>query len=277
MMETVIDFYGLLLSEHKDTERLLQQLDAKLASQADLAQVKALFDEIILELDRHFACEEHALFPVLSQYRTMILLEVEHDNLLDLRESALRELEKSLEQQQATPALHPSMKQFAEVLRAHMVEEESGIFPQADALLEPEEKAMVKRKLEEMARWVRQPEVGEVLLERPNPTFNITKTNVLKPSDKPIVYKKLFGEEHASVHHLYLQPGEELSYHWASEHQCMIVLAGEVVFKTPHEEFPLEPGTQINIDPRYRFALRALSYAHLMVFKVWPRPHFVRV
>lgn len=268
-------FYRQFLSEHQEAKELLQQIGSLIASSdSNREQLKVLFDRLSREMDRHFFYEEKALFPVLNLYRTMVLMEVEHDNLLDARDGVKRELEKTNPEAGTNSPLAEKWHHFSEALQSHILEEERGIFPLAETALEPEEQALVKRKLAEAVHLA---ESNPILLERPVPHFDIRQTELLKRSERPIVYKKLFEAEHASLHHLVLKAGESLSPHWAPEHQCLLVLAGEVCFiGSEGEEQRLQPGAQIILEPRYRFSLRALTEAHLLVFKIWPHPHFLR-
>jgi hypothetical protein len=64
--------------------------------------------------------------------------------------------------------------------------------------------------------------------------------------------------------------------HWAGQHQCMLVLSGEVAFETPEAIHMLKPGDMLKADSRLIFALSAVADSHLLSFKVWPHPHYTK-
>src|SRR5690348_12779816 len=120
MVEAVTTFYELLLADHRRTEALLTQLAHCLQTGESLEAIQALFKTLSDELDCHFACEEHGLFPVLSLYKTMILMEVEHDDLLRSREGFQQCLLASLEAQSYASDLLSTFQTFQEMLQRHI-------------------------------------------------------------------------------------------------------------------------------------------------------------
>lgn len=274
MTSHVSCFYELLLADHRRTERLLVELSGLIQAGQDWPSIQAAASTLIQELAIHFACEEYGLFPVLSLYKTMVLMEAEHDALLAAQARFSEALEKSLAQQDASPDLAEAFLQWAEQLRAHIYEEEHGVFPMAQTLLEPEEKALVQRKLHETLEQVRTQ--GEAILKRPTPTCRFSHPPLFMAPQKPLAYDNLFEADHASLHHIRMKAGQRFKRHWGPEHQCLLVLSGCVDWVGDAETRRLEPGDQVIMEPRFPYALAAQTDCHLLVFKVWPRPHFLR-
>jgi hemerythrin-like domain-containing protein/quercetin dioxygenase-like cupin family protein len=265
-------FSTSLLEEHDHTQKTLETLDHLIQAQEDYQTSYTLFKQLALDLKLHFACEENALFPVLNLYRSMILLEVEHDNLLN----SMALLEQAFQGSQVE--LQKAFGAFQDQLLAHIHEENNGIFPFAESVLEPEEKALIHRKFKALQEKLRtNPALAQKLLERPHPHYSSGHIPLGGTLEKPIRYQKLFEADHASMHLIALQSGKSLKQHWAPEHQCFVVLSGSVLFKTLEAEQVFSEGDQIVLEPRLKFSLSAKTDSRLLLMKVWPHPHFIRV
>lgn len=269
-------FCDLLLRDHRDTEHQLEKLEALITVGGRWQEANALLDDITLGLKRHFACEEYGLFPVLSLYRPMILMEVEHDDLYSLLQALSHELGVSAVDQQDSSNLRATFTHLNERIRAHILEEERGIIPKAQAVLEPEEKALVQRKLAEVWNKVKDAGPGDPLLDRPEPESTVWHTAIFESKPQPIHYQTLFEKEHCRVQHIEMKAGQALSRHWAPEFQHILVVKGQVMFVSEQGNHLLKPGSQVTLEPRFYFSLQAETDCHMIAVKVWPRPHFLR-
>lgn len=305
MMSTCVDF---LIAEHRETERQLAALEGLLVEAIShsgelgpwrdvIEQASLLYQGLARDLYRHFVLEEQALFALISPYRTMMLMEVEHDDLLALQRAFGDGLQASLTADRLEPALLGLFQAWQARLKGHILEEERGIFPLAESVLEPEEQLRSQRLL----KALRLEPLGvddeplPVEIHRVPPTFQVRETAMFEAPAKPMRYDTLYEREHSSVQHLSLQAGMRQKLHWVGPHQCLILLSGEVALETelqsgspeskgPHAQSPestkdvqcLKPGMAVSLDSRLYFALHALSDAHLLVFKVWPHPHYTK-
>lgn len=288
------DCCELLIAEHRRAEELVGRLGALLqAAQAegvltlgDLPQIQTLYEELETDLHRHYALEEKALFPVVSQYRTMMLMEVEHEDLLKLQSTFAEQLWRvaSLLEEDALPAdseafnrLIQQFEAYKTRLLAHMVEEERGIFPLANERLEPEEKLKVLRLTNELIE-ARNSAAYDLL--RPIPAFILKKANLTESSQRPMDYQTLFEREHSSVQTLRLHAGQKQAFHWAGQIQVYVVLMGTLRFEAETETGKtgqsLGVGDTLTVDSRLLFSLSATTEALLLVFKVWPHPHYTK-
>jgi hemerythrin-like domain-containing protein len=270
----------LLITEHRQTEVLLAALETKVnqagANGLDAAGWYSLEDDYALlakDLNRHFLVEELAVFDLLSQYRSMMLMTVEHDDLLTLQHTFALELSQSVQGQKHTNSLLLAFNAFKTRLLAHIIEEERGIFPLANAKLEPEEQQKALRIYQALHRTE---DSSLPKLPRAVPGYEIRPSNLFESVEKPLGYESLYEREHASVQHLQIQAGMKQAFHWVGQHQCMVLISGEVALELANEVIPLIPGQTISIDSRLYYALRASTDAHLLVFKVWPHPHYVK-
>lgn len=267
-----MDCIAQLLTQHRETESHLLRLSA-LVEAAQWQGALACFQSLKRELLRHYALEEQALFALLSQYRTMMLMEVEHDDLLLLQTQFEEALNLSAEKNDRHPELIERLIRFEKRLGEHIVEEERGIFPLAGQWLTPEERLRADHVFQNMQESFTQ---QEPLLLRPQPAFEIAATDLCSPLDRPIAYQTVFEREHASIQHLWLAAGQKLSPHWAGQHQCLIVISGQVLFETASGTETLHPGMRAIADSRLYVSLQAETDSHLLIFKVWPHPHYTK-
>lgn len=268
-----MDWHALLTTGHRETERLLERLKTLLEAD-DWDAANSTYQQLAADLLQHYALEEQALFPVLSQYRSMILLTVEHDDLLALQQAFADELTASVANRAPSPLLFESLQAFQEQLAGHILEEDGQIIPLAEEVLEPEEKLKVKRLFSELSAAF---ETRQATLFRPQPGFSVSRTYIGQPPDKPVAYQTLYDREHTSIQHIQLRQGQSLARHWAAQHQYLLVLSGAVEFRMDGQACTLEPGMAVTIDSRLPFSLAALSDSHLLSFKAWPHPHFTKL
>ncbi len=267
----------LLIAEHRETERQLEHLEALLSNPGDWNHLQEVYIALEQDLKQHFALEEQALFLMLSPYRSMMLMEVEHDDLLTLQNAFEQTLVESVQQQSPAFRLHSNFQDFAARLRGHMREEEDGVFPLAEVVLEVEEKQRVLRGFNELqARFKNE----AAALVRPTPGFKIQTTDIFTPLESTLAYQALYEREHSLVQHLWLKAGQSLAKHWSAQHQCLLVLSGEVFFETDTEtntqRILLTAGEQASIDSRLYFSLASQTDCHLLLYKTWPHPHYTK-
>ncbi len=262
----------LLIRDHRETEALLQQIQIQIETGQDWAALQRLAQQLKDDLARHYACEEFALFPVLSQYRTMMLMEVEHDKLLSTEEDFYQAL-KSDPLDRAMVAQR--FQQFEAQLKAHILEEEQGVFPYADRVLEPEESQMVGRKLAEVDTAIRCGRLAGTL-HRPEPQWVFKAESLFETPKDRIRFNKCFEQDLTSLHHIVLPQGQRLKEHMSGQHQCLIVLEGAVQILNERSQLSLKAGQQVDIEPRLYISMEALEDSHLLLLKVWPKPHFLR-
>ncbi len=267
---------ALLYQAHRVTEGLMTQMDSALVDPIEPTQVKTLASTLALDLARHFYCEEHGLFPVLSLYRTMVLMHVEHEGLVDTQDAFLKAV--SSEPFPALETLYPLWVAWRDRLKAHILEEEQGVFSLAQSVLEPEEKALVARKLQELTVYTQALEDLSVLLSASKtPEYRLQDKALWETATRPVVYEPLFQQDYAGLYHIYLAAGKALKPHWTAEAQCFIVVSGQVLFESPTHQETLMPGMVLEVEPRLKLSFQAVKDSHLIAMKLWPKPHFIRM
>lgn len=255
-----------LYTDHETTRILLKQLQEGVQQENSITQLMQTLNMFKQTLAHHYACEQLGLFPVLNLYRPMVLLEVEHDDLTQAQE----QFEIAL-QQKNWSVIQTTFNLFADSLNGHMLEEERGVFPLADTLLEPEERQLVERKISEISALTSLP-----TLNTPEPIYQKKHYwQEFEPS-KPIRFQTLFDTEQTQVQQIQLTAGEELKRHWSPQHQCLLLLSGELLFITDQQTERLTAGAQISLSPHLWFSLQAIQSSELFIIKVWPKPYFLR-
>lgn len=263
----------LLVDDHLEHLRLLDRLTRLLEGPMDWEALAGTASKLQQALLAHFVLEEQCLFPVLNPYRSMMLMEVEHDDLLALQKAFMAAVTLSLRQRQAVPNLVETFSALKERLLAHMREEEEGVFRLAETKLEPEEKDKVARLYAEHQAAMAQ---GEPKLFRPKPGYKFQQVDLFGPGGRAIAYQTLYEREQAIVQHVRLKAGQALTRHWHAQHVLLVMLSGQAEFSTEEETRSLEPGGVLEIDSRLPFALQALTNTTLLLFKVWPHPHYTK-
>lgn len=273
------------MDDHRETERRLTQL-ANCLNQTDWAlRLPEQVAQLEAQLASHYVLEEQALLTMLHPYRTMMLLEAEHDDLLirqrDFTDTARQEAQpdESEGPQQHPPSerLRTRFDAFQSQLRAHLYQEDHRIFPWAESVLSPEEKQTVLRRRAELE----QAQHGDhpPRLIRPVPQWAVRATHLMAtdtPSARPLQYETLYEREHSRVQHIRLRAGHGMNRHWSGQHQCIVVISGQVRLQCDDGEALLSPGDEAILDSRLYFSLHALSDTHLLSFQVWPHPHYTK-
>jgi hemerythrin-like domain-containing protein len=279
------DCCELLIAEHRRAEALLGDLDALLRqmvasgnlTRPELPEIQGAYAVLAQALHRHYALEEKALFPMLSQYRTMMLMEVEHEDLLSLQDDFAKHLGRITQGEPEylaeSPLLLSRFEAYKKRLFAHIVEEERGIFPLANQCLEPEEKLKVLRLTQALVE-ADDPRLYDLV--RKTPSFILQKAKPPEPSYKPMDYQTLFEQDHNLVQTLRLQAGQKQARHWAGQTQFILVLSGELAFESDGVVHNLGAGDTLTLDSRLLFSLAAVTEVLLLLFKVWPHPHYAK-
>ena len=270
----------LLTAEHRLTEELLASLEARLMDAVAATtfslqawqSVEALYQTLADDLYRHFATEEQALFSLLSQYRSMMLMEVEYYDLLALQTRCCEAVRQSIAAEQPQASALPAFRAWKERLLGHILEEERGVFPLAASMLDADEQ---QKSLQVYQRLKAE---DALILIRPVPGFQVQKSTLFAEDlpVRPMRYETLYDREHVSLQHVFLDAGTKQALHWAGQQQCMILISGRLRLHTAGEVREIEPGDVMTGDSRMYFALEALEASHVLMYKAWPHPHYTK-
>lgn len=259
-----------LTQEHRYMETLLEQLEGLLPQLQDnshdgRSSVTTLLSHIEGEMNTHFACEEKALFPAVTPYHPMVLMEVEHEELIALRDSVLALLKKSDCDDTDLAQIKTLAQQFMMDMRDHIAREDAGIFPACETSLSEDEKSDViagMAKIRADAATAPTPSIS-----RPDKQTVRVQLDLESPLQRAVFSERLLNQTHLEVKHLSIQAGQAISTHWSPKSIVLTCLAGEGTFSVDGEETPLKPGLCVTLSPQMEHSVQAKTDCHfLLVF-----------
>lgn len=144
-----------LIQEHQLMELLLAELKQRLAEVASLTleaveAVQAIMAQIMSEMNIHFACEEQVLFPAVSPYHPMGLMEAEHEALIELRQEFLGLLGQTFVDIQNAAQLQALGSRFISEMLDHIGREDASVFPACEQALSDDQKQEVIRGMAQL-------------------------------------------------------------------------------------------------------------------------------
>ncbi len=260
-----------LIREHRATEVKLDSLEA-LLNGVDVnvtlppdtaAAIQEILAILHAELNTHFACEEQALFPAAEKYHPMVLMEVEHEQLLELRTQMEDLFAQAVQAVEAVAPLRETGLQFIEELRNHIVREDAGIFPTCERSLNDLEKAEVIAGMDRI-RAAAQVTPTPTIQREPR-HFKTFQFQDGANYDRAVMVSQLGEEGPMKIKQMTIQAGESLPDHWSPKAVMVYCVSGSGVFKANHQEQPLMPGTGILITPQLNHAIEARTTCQLLL------------
>jgi hemerythrin-like domain-containing protein/quercetin dioxygenase-like cupin family protein len=237
-------------------QQALSEIYHRQCAQA-LETAKKTLDQLTLELNTHFACEEQALFPTLSKYHPMMLMEAEHDEILSLRLGLEEALATYTFSEDCTKVLYQLGNNFSEALRNHIAREDNGIFPMAEKELSAFEKEQIwtdMKTIRDRAENIPTPEVV-----RPELNFQSFTMKPVQPLSKDIDVQLLLEKENLQIKVLEIKAGSAMLTHWSPKQIILILCSGEAQWNASGTSLPLKLGDGLLVDPRLSHSLEAHS------------------
>jgi hemerythrin-like domain-containing protein/quercetin dioxygenase-like cupin family protein len=259
-----------LTEEHRQVEVLLKSLESyleQIGPECALSweirlHIQELLQKIAREVDIHFVCEEQGLFPYLSQYHPMVLMEVEHEDLLKLRQELIEAFYESGLNPERIPAFIALSLQFIHELRDHIGREDYGIFPLAERDLQEREKEHVMKKMETLRQHTSQG--ASISIVRAPKTYQLYKLNLEEPMVQPVQNKTALAAMDTVIKQVSLQKGARLDPHWSPHRVAVTCLSGLAKIEMNDHEEILHPGEGLMMAPRLLHGIKALEDTRLM-------------
>lgn len=258
-----------LIREHREMEKLLETFGQTLAglnpeaTNNNLTPVRDAMAEITPEMNTHFACEEQVLFRIVSPYHPMVLMEVEHEELMAMREGILELLDLDTPNAEQIAQLQEIGHRFINEMYDHIGREDVGIFPTCERALSDDEKRDVIEGMDEIRRQARVE--ATPVTERAEKTFEYHPLDLTSPPQRALMSQRLFENNGSEAKHITIRGGEALSSHWTPKQGVLICLQGEGVFTANEQEKPLVPGTVITMSPQLLHGVTAKTNCHLLL------------
>jgi hemerythrin-like domain-containing protein len=145
-----------LLTDHRRMRDLINELKPPLReicrrqASGQLKQVRETTQQLVQLMNIHAACEDNAIFPILSRHHPLPALEGEHDEILLKRAIVYSGILNYTFPEDCSDKLYNQAMEFLSLFERHMAKEERTIFPLIDESLSPEEKFLVLNRMEEI-------------------------------------------------------------------------------------------------------------------------------
>ncbi len=255
-----------LIQDHRHMEQLLANLENALAEPDPdrlVEKAKRVMGEVESEINTHFACEEQVLFPAVAPYHPMVLMEVEHDELIALKDSLLASLQTDKPTSETLNTVKDVGQRFIQEMLDHMGRENSGIFPTCEQALSDTEKEEVIAGIEAIRSQALKTPTPSIT--RPDRTFQYYSLNLSDDPQRKIMAHRIFDDAIQESKHIVIQAGEALAEHWAPKRALLICLQGEAVFSANEQSQPMTPGTIIAMTPQLRHAIQAKTRCDILL------------
>ncbi len=259
-----------LIREHREMEKMLEAfgqtlagLNPDAAANNNLASVRAAMAEITPEMNTHFACEEQVLFRIVSPYHPMVLMEVEHEELMAMREGILELLDLDALNAEQITQLQEIGNRFISEMYDHIGREDVGIFPTCERALSDDEKRDVIDGMDEIRRQAKTEATPTPV--PPEKTFEYHALDLTSAPQRAIMSQRLFENNGTEAKHITIRGGDALASHWSPKEGILICLQGEGVFTANEQEKPLTPGTVITMSPQLLHGITAKADCHLLL------------
>ena len=282
MHTQTLDCCEPLRADHRRTEQDLAALTTqfetlKTGPEPTITQqqaVRASITALLEDLRAHFLREEYALFPMIHPIRSMILLEVEHDDLMQ----AMTTLDAACQPGLPFEAIQQPFETLATSVRAHILEEERGVFPRSLEWLGPTEHQTVLQRMSALQAEQEQAQGWMRCFDRRRPTMQVDSGSRLQPFERPIAFSSCFESGTTDVQHQWFATGQQTAWHWTPQDQWLLVLAGQVQLDAQTQpastQAMLQAGQSATIGSRTLYRVIAQTDAHLLSVRVWPWPHY---
>lgn len=257
-----------LIREHRQMEALLDKLDGLLASlnpevQDSIESLRALMYRIGAEINTHFACEEKVLFPGVSPYHSMVLMEVEHEALIALRDSLLELLRKDWFTVVDADQMREIGSRFISEMLDHIGREDVGIFPTCERSLSDDEKQDIMEEMDRIRD--RAASTPTPTITRPGRSFDVLKMDLDCQAQRPVFSERLLDDNGLEIKHLIVKGGESLPSHWSPKQMTLVCLKGSGVFTANNQETELKAGVAVVMTPQLLHGVQANTDCHLLL------------
>jgi hemerythrin-like domain-containing protein/quercetin dioxygenase-like cupin family protein len=257
-----------LIREHRQMEALLAEFKTALVrldgnEPERVAAFQTLLGRIETEMNTHFACEEEALFPAVSPYHPMVLMEAEHEELIGLRDELLERTPRLIATGEGLPEIQATGNRLIQELLDHIVREDGGIFPACERALSEAEKQGVVSGMNQIRQAARLTPTHSI--QRPERVSHTFRADLSKPLERSLFSAKLFEQPHLEIKHLTIRAGESLPAHWSPKTLVLVCMQGQGTARVGAEAVALEPGVGLVMSPRLQHTVQAQTDCHLLL------------
>ncbi len=250
-----------LIAEHRQVEGLLDALQSAIAQQ-DISAAQDVMKQLVLETNTHFACEERVLFPAVSAYHSMVLMEVEHELIIDLRNELSQALDCPILSWETAREIG---QRFIQELLDHIAREDHGIFPICEKSLSDVEKSEVIAGMDALRAEAEHSPIPAI--QRPPKSFQVMQADIEAHPPRPIFMSRLSDERTpCEIKQLVILAGQALSPYWSPQAITIVCLKGMGHFEAQDQQQAFRPGTVITLTPQLTHTLSATADSYFLLF-----------
>jgi hemerythrin-like domain-containing protein len=259
-----------LVSDHHD---MIQLMDRLLLSLQDICQqqasqslneARALAEELVQRMNVHAACEDQVIFPALSKYHPIPILEIEHEEVLLQRAAVVTGILNYTFPEDCNEKLLNQAAAFVDLVKRHFAKEEKAVFPLLERSLSSSEKHQVMARMEDILAKSR-----VIPIESSGPISKIY-LQFRFPMDEPVTHHlhtdALLETPNFQLKGWELQAGASLATHWTPMKAMILLVAGKAQWIGPDSTVELSAGDGIYMDAKLSHSLKAHTDCRFLLF-----------
>lgn len=250
-----------LVADHNDMTQLMDQLIRCLeeicqhqASQS-LSEARAVAEELVQRMNVHAACEDQVIFPALSKYHPIPMLEIEHEEVLLQRAAVVTGILNYTFPEDCNEKLLTQANAFVDLVKRHFAKEEKAVFPLLEKSLTPSEKHQVMARMEDILAKSR-----VMPIESSEPSSR-RYLQFHFPIEQPVTHQlhteSLLETPNVQLKVWELQAGTALATHWTPMKAVILLYAGKAQWMGPDATVELSAGDGIYMDAKLAHSLKA--------------------
>lgn len=220
-----------------------------------LSEARALAEELVQRMNVHAACEDQIIFPALSKYHPIPILEIEHEEVLLQRAALVTGILNYTFPEDCNEKLLNQAVDFVDLVKRHFAKEEKVVFPLLEDSLSPMEKHQVIARMDDIVAKSRV--IPVELSSHPSRMY----VQFHFPMDEPVAHHlhtdSLLETPNFQLKVWELQAGTALATHWTPMKAVILLYAGKAQWIGPDSTVELSAGVGIYMDAKLAHSLKA--------------------
>lgn len=220
-----------------------------------LSEARAVAEELVQRMNVHAACEDQVIFPALSKYHPIPVLEIEHEEVLLQRAAVVTGILNYTFPEDCNEKLLNQAVAFVDLVKRHFAKEEKAVFPLLEKSLTPSEKHQVIARMDDILAKSR-----VIPIESSEPLSRLY-VQFHFPVDEPVTHQlhtdSLLETPNFQLKGWELQAGTSLATHWTPMKAMILLYAGKAQWTGPDSTVELSAGDGIYMDAKLAHSLKA--------------------
>ncbi len=222
-----------------------------------LSEARALAEELVQRMNVHAACEDQVIFPALSKYHPIPILEIEHEEVLLQRAALVTGILNYTFPEDCNEKLLKQAVDFVDLVKRHFAKEEKVVFPLLEDSLSSAEKHQVIARMDDIVAKSRVIPVESP--SRPPRQFIPFHFPIDTPVEQQLSTEPLLDTPNFQLKVWELQAGTSLATHWTPMKAVILLYAGKAQWVGQDATVELSAGDGIYMDAKLAHSLKALT------------------